>query len=177
MIFPNALIYYEHIKVIIQEKWVLKPNYNIQYATEGKERQQPGRRKSADKLHIPNLGKKCHHGAVGADKRTTHMADTLQQEQRQHPLWNSVREFLLDLCITAGCPCLPLSDTRSHLPWTTAAEENRTQNRNPHRFSSYLRKNMVHSLCSISHFYIRWCSWKHIQVLGSFCSNMEDVNR
>lgn len=76
--------------------------------------QQPGKKvarkkKKCRQTPYSKFRKKCHHGAVGADKRTTHMADTLQQEQRQGPLWNSVREFILDLCIN---PRLPLPSSQ-----------------------------------------------------------------
>lgn len=61
---------------------------------------------------------------------------------------------------TAGCPCLPLSNTNSfNLNYCCRREQDTKQNPAHAFFSSYLIKNMVHSLCYISHFYIRWCSW------------------
>lgn len=132
----------------------------------GKERQQLGKKsgpkeeQSADKLHIQEKVQSLCCWSTQEDNTDgqTCSDQDHQQEQRECPLWNS-DQFLLDMYTTAGCPCLPLSNTNSfNLNYCCRREQDTKQNPAHAFFSSYLIKNMVHSLCYISHFYIRWCS-------------------
>lgn len=119
------------------------------------------KRARCSKFCMPNLGTSVTAVLLDKSWQTWSNRDH-QHKQRQCPLQNS--EFLLSVHVLQA-DCFFLTGTLS-LTLNYCCRKNRTQYRTSHVFfNSYLIKNMVQSLCCISHFCIRQCSWKDIQVL------------